>query len=582
MSGLIPRPFIDELLHRSDLVELIDGYVPLKKRGNSYLACCPFHNEKTPSFNVIAKKQFYHCFGCGASGNAISFVMNYLNQSFTEAIDTLASRLGMTVPRDGNPEKTQKSLSLYQLLGQVTQFYQNCLKQEGKEAITYLRERGLSGEIAKKFQLGYAPAGWHTLENQFKSGKADLIATGMLIQKDDGNTYDRYRHRIMFPIHDRHGRIIGFGGRIIDPAHKPKYLNSPETVIFQKNRELYGLHQILQQNKTTNNIIIVEGYLDVIALAQHGINNAVAALGTATSTYHIQLLSKHTKQVVFCFDGDEAGKKAAWRALENSLALLDNDLDARFVFLPDGHDPDSLVRNEGSEAFLARINKAVPLSQYLIDTLCIDIDTHSTAGKSRLINAAKPLLQTIPEGTCKTLLIDELARVTRIDNHRMTQLLSDKTTPADIPVQQKQVNRSPIRMAIALILQHPEIYTVCKANINVHELDGPGQDTLQKIMMHIDQNPDINTAALIEFWRDTELFESLGKLAGWEHQVPDDALASEFTDHIQFLKKQNLENKISQFLAKSKKQGLTNSEQLELQDLIRKKTSKHYMIKNNS
>ncbi|MGQ3892151.1 DNA primase [Legionella sp. CNM-4043-24] len=569
MAGLIPRPFLDELLHRTDLVELIDSYVPLKKRGNSYLACCPFHNEKSPSFNVVAKKQFYHCFGCGVSGNAISFVMAYLNQGFTDAVETLASRVGMTVPREGNPEKTQQTLSLYQLLGRVSQYYQQTLKRAGTEAIAYLRNRGLSGEIAKRFQIGYAPAGWHTLEQEFRPNKADLIATGMLIQKDDGKTYDRYRHRIMFPIHDRNGRIIGFGGRIIDPNDKPKYLNSPETIIFQKNRELYGLHQILQQNQNVRNILIVEGYLDVIALAQHGINNAVAALGTATSTYHIQLLSKHTRQVVFCFDGDEAGKKAAWRALENSLAMIDNDLDARFVFLPDGHDPDSLVRAEGTAAFLARIDAAIPLNQYLMETLSAGIDTQSAAGKSRLINAAKPLLQLMPDGACRQLLIDDLSRATRIENHRVTQLINDKTA-AVVNETQKPISRSPIRLAVSLILQHPEIYQKCQEQIDIDELDGPGQETLQKILRQIAQNPGMNTASLIELWRETELFESLGKLAGWDHQVPDDALVNEFIDHIHFLKKQNIENKISEFLAKSRKQGLTNSEQLVLQDMIQK------------
>jgi len=570
MAGLIPQPFLDELLHRTDLVELVDGYVPLKKRGNSFLACCPFHNEKSPSFNVVAKKQFYHCFGCGVSGNAISFVMAYLNQSFIDAVETLASRIGMTVPRDGNPEKTQQTLSLYQLLGRVSQYYQHSLKHSGQDAITYLRNRGLSGDIAKRYQLGYAPAGWNTLEQEFKQNKADLITTGMLIQKDDGKTYDRYRHRIMFPIHDRNGRIIGFGGRIINPEDKPKYLNSPETIIFQKNRELYGLHQILQQNQAVKNILIVEGYLDVIALAQHGINNAVAALGTATSTYHIQLLSKHTKQVIFCFDGDEAGKKAAWRALENSLALIDNDLDARFVFLPDGHDPDSLVRAEGMDAFLARVDAAMPLNQYLMDTLTAGIDTQSAAGKSRLINAAKPLLQAMPEGACKHLLIDDLSRATRIENHRLIQLLNDKTpAPAAADVQ-KPIGRSPIRLAVALIIQHPDIYTACRDQLDIDELDGPGLETLQKILQQIAQNPGTNTASLIELWRDTDLFESLGKLAGWDHQVPDDALTNEFIDHIRFLKKQTIENKIGQFLAKSRKQGLTNSEQLVLQEMIQK------------
>lgn len=568
MTGLIPQPFINELLNRTDLVELVDGYIPLKKRGNSYLACCPFHTEKTPSFNVVAKKQFYHCFGCGASGNSISFVMNYLNQNFIEAIETLAARAGLQVPRDSDvSEKNQQSQSLYQLLTQVCQFYQQTLKANSEEAIQYLRQRGLTGEIAKKYQLGFAHAGWHTLEHQFKGRRTELITTGMLIRKDDGQTYDRYRQRIMFPIHDRHGRIIGFGGRAIDAGQKPKYLNSPETIIFQKNRELYGLHQFLQSDTKSDSIVIVEGYMDVIALAQHGINNAVAALGTATSTYHIQLLSKHARQLIFCFDGDAAGQQAAWRALENTLPQLNSGIDASFIFLPDGQDPDSLVREEGGEKFKARLQQGIPLSQFFYETLAKDIDTRRVAGKSQLVNAVKPYMQSIPDGAYKQLLIDELSRLTLIENHRVTQMLADKSEQVKLPMQ-KTISRSPIRVAIALLIQHPEIYHNCRQQIAEIRLNGEGQEVLQKLLAQIEASPESNTAALIELWRDDERFESLGKLAGWEHQVPEEALVKEFIDILQFLQKQNFENKIGQYIAKSRKQGLTVSERIELQNML--------------
>lgn len=569
MSGLIPRPFIDELLHRTDIVELIDGYVPLKKRGNSFIACCPFHSEKTPSFNVVAKKQFYHCFGCGASGNAISFAMNYLNQGFANAVETLASRLGMQVPREGDPEKSQQSLSLYQLLNRVSQFYQNTLKTQGEIAIDYLRQRGLSGEIAKLYQLGYAPTGWQTLETQFKNNKAELIATGMLIKKDDGKTYDRYRHRIMFPIHDRNGRIIGFGGRAIEASQKPKYLNSPETTIFQKSRELYGLHQILQQQIAINAILVVEGYMDVIALAQHGITNAVAALGTATSTYHIQLLSKHTKQLIFCFDGDAAGRQAAWRALESCLPQLNTGLDASFIFLPEGQDPDSLVRAEGQNAFMIRLEKATPLNRFFLDTISTAIDTNSAAGKSQLINAVKPYLLKMQEGPYKQLLVDEVARMTRIENHRISQLLQDHSDEKISDT--KTITRSPLRLAIALLIQHPEIYAACQAQINFELVDNKEQEILQKLIHHIAQYPESNTASLIELWRDTTFFEPLSKLAAWEHQVPEQALTKEFIDIILFLQKQNIENKINQYIAKSRNQGLTTSERLTLQEMLQQR-----------
>ncbi|MDI9819770.1 MULTISPECIES: DNA primase [unclassified Legionella] len=569
MSGLIPQPFIDELLNQTDIVELIDSYVPLKKSGSGFVACCPFHNEKTPSFNVIAKKQFYYCFGCGASGNAISFAMNYFNQGFVEAIETLASRLGLSVPREGNTDKNQQSVSLYQLLEQVSQLYQRTLKSQGQAAINYLRQRGMSGEIAKRYQLGYAPAGWQNLEASFKRYKNELIATGMLIQKD-GKTYDRYRHRIMFPIHDRHGRIIGFGGRAIDATQKPKYLNSPETVLFQKSRELYGLHQILQEHKSIHTILIVEGYMDVIALAQHGINNAVATLGTATSIYHIQLLGKYAKQLIFCFDGDTAGRQAAFRALEACLPQVNTGLDARFIFLPEAHDPDSLVREEGSVNFNERLQKATPLNQFLLDTLSKEIDLSTLSGKSQLVNAAKPYLFKMQEGSYTQLLLDELARLTHIESHRLRQLIHDKPSKK-IQNVTKTIARSPIRLAIAILIQNPEIYAACKNQVNPDLLDGKGQEILQKLLHQLAQTQEANTATLIEKWRNTSLFVPLVKLAGWEHQVPEQALAKEFVDIILFLQKQNLENKINRYIAKSRNEGLTITEKLSLQEMLRQR-----------
>ncbi|WP_237761195.1 DNA primase, partial [Legionella cherrii] len=516
MSGLIPQPFIDDLLHRTDLVELIDSYVPLKKRGNSHIACCPFHNEKSPSFNVVAKKQFYHCFGCGASGNAISFVMNYLNQGFVDAVETLATRVGLTIPRDKQTEKTNPSQDLYKLLSAVSLHYQKKLKHEGQPAIDYLRGRGLSGEIAKLYQLGYASEGWHHLEKAFPRNQRELLATGMLIKNEDGKIYDRYRNRVMFPIHDRHGRIIGFGGRVLDKEQKPKYLNSPETVIFQKSRELYGLHQILSQQKAVEYIIVVEGYMDVIALAQHGIMNAVATLGTATSTYHIQLLAKHTKSLIFCFDGDNAGRQAAWRALESSLPHLNLGLDASFMFLPDGHDPDSLVREEGKDNFLKRLKQATPLHRFLFDNLAKDLNLLRPAGKTQLINLAKPFLQKMDEGSYKQLLIEDLARLTHIETHRLTQLVTEESKSP----QQEQamtIARTPMRIAVALLLQHPEIYSQIKQQINLELLDAKEHEILLSVLDQLEANPQATTATLIESWRNHPYFESLNKLAAWDH-----------------------------------------------------------------
>ncbi|WP_454780200.1 DNA primase [Legionella sp. WA2022007384] len=570
MSGLIPQPFIDDLLHRTDLVELIDSYVPLKKRGNSHIACCPFHNEKSPSFNVVAKKQFYHCFGCGASGNAISFVMNYLNQGFVDAVETLATRVGLTIPRDKQNEKNNPSLDLYKLLADVSLYYQKKLKHEGQPAINYLRGRGLSGEIAKLYQLGFASEGWHHLEKAFPRNQRELLTTGMLIKNDDGKIYDRYRNRIMFPIHDRHGRIIGFGGRVLDNEQKPKYLNSPETVIFQKSRELYGLHQILSQQKTIEYIIVVEGYMDVIALAQHGIMNAVATLGTATSTYHIQLLSKHTKSLIFCFDGDNAGRQAAWRALESSLPHLNLGLDASFMFLPDSHDPDSLVRQEGKENFLNRIKQATPLHRFLFDNLAKDLNLLRPAGKTQLINLAKPFLQKMDEGSYKQLLIEDLARLTHIETHRLNQLITEESkTP-----QQEQtmtIARTPMRIAVALLLQHPEIYAQIKPKINLELLDSKEHEILLQVLQQLATNPQATTATLIESWREHPYFDSMNKLAAWDHLVPEPELVKEFIDIMLFLQKQNRELNIRQLINKSRQQGLSEVERIKLQEMLKER-----------
>jgi DNA primase len=575
MSGLIPQLFIDELLHRTDLVELIDGYVPLKKRGHSYIACCPFHNEKSPSFNVVPKKQFYHCFGCGESGNAISFIMSHLNQGFIEAVGTLAARLGLTIPRTSQLEKNNTLNDLYKLLASVSLYYQKTLKFEGQVAINYLQTRGLSGEMAKLYQLGFAHEGWHNLEKAFPKNQKDLITTGMLIKNEEGKIYDRYRNRIMFPIHDRHGRIVGFGGRVLDKEQKPKYLNSPETILFQKSRELYGLHQVLNQDKSPQYIIVVEGYMDVIALAQHGIRNGVATLGTATSAHHIQLLAKHTKTLFFCFDGDNAGKQAAWRALESSLSYLNQGLDVSFMFLPDDHDPDSLVRSEGKEHFLNRLKQAIPLHRFFLDNLSKNINLFNPSGRTQLINLAKPFLQKMSEGSYKQLLIDDLARMTHIENHRLNQLIHDqKSNAKTMELSQKvTLSRTPMRIAVALLLQHPEIYAQSIQKINPNLLDNNECEILLKLLHQLKVTPQANTASLIELWRNHHYFEFINQLAAWNHQVPEQELVKEFIDIIIFLQKQNQELLIRQLIDKSRQTGLTKIERLNLQKMLQERHS---------
>lgn len=574
MQGLIPQSFIDELLNRTDIIEFIESYIPLKKHGTSYTACCPFHNEKSPSFNVVSKKQFFHCFGCGASGNVITFAMDYLHQSFPEAIETLALRAGIAIPRANASEKQAQSFNLYHLLEQVSTFYQQNLKHQGARAIDYLKQRHLTGKIAKLYQLGYAPAGWQTLEYQFKSNKQELITTGMLIEKEDGKTYDRYRDRIMFPIHDRRGRIIGFGGRIINPDEKPKYLNSPETVIFQKNRELYGLHQVLQHNPNPTQIIVVEGYMDVIALAQHGIMNSVATLGTATSLYHIQLLNKHTKQIIFCFDGDNAGRNAAWKALDSCLPQLNAQMDARFMFLPEQHDPDSLVREEGAEQFYQRIQQALPLHQFFFNTLTCDLDQTTVVGKSQLIQLAQPYFLKMPNGPYKQLMMNELATLTRIEPHRITQLLEEKNTTATLITREKNIDRTPIRIATALLLQHPALYTHCISLIDISALDIKNHAILIALIQKIAENPSVNTATLVEYWRNQPDFDLINTLATWSHQVPDNALSQEFIDTLLFLTKQNQEYQIEHLIEKSRLTGLSKAEQNALQTMLKQRHKK--------
>ncbi len=568
MTGLIPRPFIDELLNRTEIVDLIDGYVPLKKRGTSYTACCPFHTEKTPSFNVIAKKQFYHCFGCGASGNVISFVMQYLSLGFVEAVETLAARAGMQIPREGN-EKEKVGGNLYQLLQRVANYYQHTLKTSGHVAIDYLKNRGVSGEIARAYQIGYAPPGWHTLIQQFKGNEKELVDTGMLIQKDDGATYDRYRQRVTFPIHDRHGRIIGFGGRALEPEQKPKYLNSPETVIFQKSRELYGLYQVLTTKSPIDFIVVVEGYMDVIALAQHGITNAVATLGTATSIQHLQLLSKHTKRIIFCFDGDQAGRQAAWRGLESALPLLNEGIEVSFVFLPEEHDPDSLVRAEGPGQFTQRLQQAMPLNQYFYSTLTEGIDHTNLAGKTQLVQLAKPYLLKMNDGPYKQLMQEELSRITRIESHRIHQMMSEfSPEKTDVGM---TISRSPVRLAIALLLQHPELYKASRSQFGTEILAGSQHTLLTTLIAQIAEHSNPTTAALIENWRDTTYFEAMNKLAAWDHKVPEESLLKEFVDIVLFLEKQHRETMIQDFIQKARNQGLSDEERLHLQTMLKQR-----------
>ncbi len=409
---MIPPDFIQQLLGRVDIVDVIDKHVKLKKAGQNYSACCPFHNEKTPSFSVSPTKQFYHCFGCGVHGSAISFLMEYSGMGFRDAVRELADGVGMTMPveanREESVERAQQAASLGEIMTAAMNFYRRRLKQS-QTAIDYLKGRGLTGEIASKFALGYAPDDWQGLKEAVDDYTASALGEcGLVIDNDEGKRYDRFRDRIMFPIHDARGNVIGFGGRVLG-AGEPKYLNSPETPLFEKGRELYGLFQARRAIRDLQTAIVVEGYMDVVALAQNGVENAVATLGTATTPTHVQKLLRMADNLVFCFDGDKAGRKAAWRALEQSLPVVMDGKDIRFLFLPEEDDPDTFVRRLGKEAFLTALKTAKPLSAFLFDEPCSKVDLSSEEGRSRLLMIAKPLLSQITAPAMAIMLQRKLA-----------------------------------------------------------------------------------------------------------------------------------------------------------------------------
>ncbi|WP_273825972.1 MULTISPECIES: DNA primase [Pseudomonas] len=443
MAGLIPQSFIDDLLNRTDIVDVVSSRVQLKKAGKNYTACCPFHKEKTPSFSVSPDKQFYYCFGCGAGGNALGFIMDHDNLDFPQAVEELAKAAGMEVPREerdngrGRKPRQPTDSPLYPLLTAAAEFYRQALKSHParKAAVDYLKGRGLTGEIARDFGLGFAPPGW---DNLFKHLSSDtlqqkaMIDAGLLIENaETGKRYDRFRDRVMFPIRDTRGRIIAFGGRVLGDD-KPKYLNSPETPVFHKGQELYGLYEARKNNRNLDEIIVVEGYMDVIALAQQGLRNAVATLGTATSEEHMKRLFRVVPSVLFCFDGDQAGRNAAWRALEATLSSLQDGRRARFLFLPEGEDPDTLIRAEGTDAFRARINQhAQPLADYFFQQLTEEADPRSLEGKAHMATLAAPLIDKVPGANLRILMRQRLTEITGLSSETVSQLA--QSAPAQMP-----------------------------------------------------------------------------------------------------------------------------------------------------
>ena len=454
---MIPESYIQELLHRIDLVDLIDGYVHLKKAGANYAACCPFHNEKTPSFTVSPSKQFYHCFGCGAHGTAIGFLMEYSGLGFVDAIKELSSRAGMQMPEEESrrPDDGPRITTLTDAMARAAKYYYEQLKFSAT-AIDYLKGRGLSGEIAQKFGIGYAPDGWQNLGAAFDDySVVELQQAGLVIKNEQGRLYDRFRDRVMFPIMNQKGEVIAFGGRVMGDG-EPKYLNSPETPLFEKGREVFGLPQARAALREKNTAIVVEGYMDVVALAQHGVGNAVATLGTATTATHVQKLLRQVDRIVYCFDGDNAGRKAAWRALENSLEALPEQKSIGFVFLPDTEDPDSFVRKQGAEAFDRLITQAMPLSEFMLRELASHCDMTSAEGRARLVAEAKPLLKRLQTPLLRLQLVKRLAEASGFSQAEVERLCDLRPIARPAPLRVQRQAPSLLRPLLRLVLQKPE------------------------------------------------------------------------------------------------------------------------------
>lgn len=578
MSGSIPREFIDSLLMRVDLVDLIDSHVPLKKAGNNYVALCPFHNEKSPSFSVNRSKQFYHCFGCGASGNAVSFLMDYSSLDFVAAVESLAAFIGVDVPREQgkyrNYEQPDTFKELYQLLEDVATFYAKQLRAtnpQAQTAIDYLKARGVSGQIAKTFMLGYADEQWHVLAAHFPEQK--LLELGLLVSNEKGNQYDRFRGRVMFPIRDKRGRVIGFGGRVLDDS-KPKYLNSPESSVFSKGQHVYGLYELSKKKAKPERILIVEGYMDVIALAQFGIGYAVATLGTATSKAHIDLLFRETSELVFCFDGDKAGQQAAWRATETVLPSLRDGRQVRIMLLPEGHDPDSLVRTEGLDNFVKRVISAQALSEYFFAHFTTTLDLSSMEGRTKLIEETRSYLQQLPSGVFKEMMMHRLEQLSQTTRSNFLQS-SSTLNRSNNRSHKKDGEQLPlVENAIALLLQHPHLAKMAADEISEWEiLDLPNLGILRNLLGTIVNHNCINTGVLIEMYRGLAEENIIKKLASFDffYSEDDAGVAAEFSGVISKLTQQAKNAKITRLIEKAKNQNLSVAEQDQLKKMLHNK-----------
>ncbi len=576
---MIPQHFIDDLIARADIVEVVGRRVQLRKAGREFKACCPFHDEKTPSFTVSPSKGFYHCFGCGAHGTALGFLMEHEHMSFVDAVETLAQMLGIEVPRDESERPAQRYDELFDLMKRVERHFRDALKTS-PVAVEYLKNRGIDGPTAKRFGAGFAPEGWSHVLDKFGTSRQAierLLATGLIIQKDNGSHYDRFRNRVMLPIRDSRGRTIGFGGRVLGDE-EPKYLNSPETVLFHKGRELYGLYEARQALRSIDRLVVVEGYMDVIGLARHGIDYAVATLGTATTADHLNRIFRLTDDAFFAFDGDRAGRKAAWRALENALPLMREGRQIRFVFLPEKEDPDSYVREHGARAFETCLDEGMPLAEFLVSELARDVDLASVDGRARLAERAAPLLRKLPVGVYRELLLDSLAERVGLSGAKLESLLfrdggrqKGRSSTSRGPMQRTAQSGGPslVRRAITLILHDPAVAR--EADIAaLSGLNRPGAALLAALIETVQRDPNISTAGLLERFRQHDEGRHLGRLAASEMPSGEDFdAAAEFADCSAQLAQAAARERRSYLIEKQTVSGLSPGELEELARLGR-------------
>jgi DNA primase len=593
MAGRIPQTFIDELIARADIVEIIGTRVPLKKAGREYKACCPFHDEKTPSFWVSPDKQFYHCFGCEAHGTALGFLMEYDRLPFPEAVEDLAVRVGLTVPREtsAGAEPGDATAPLYDLLIKVSDFYHSALLRN-ERAQAYAAQRGLLPETIERFQIGYAGDAWNDVVRRFggnERAQAQLLASGLVIERDRAGSsgdryYDRFRDRLMFPIRDTRGRVIAFGGRILD-AGEPKYLNSPETALFHKGKELYGLYETRLARRSLKRLLVVEGYMDTVRLHQAGLTYSVATLGTSTTAEHLRRAFRLVSEIVFCFDGDRAGRAAAWRALQQVLPEAREGREIRFLFLPEGEDPDSLVGSEGSESFESRLDTALPLSEYLVAQLLEQTDVSHADGKAHFVALVRPLLDKVPGGVYRELLLERVALAVQVPATRLAQWMRSPDAAAGKPPAREERpaargTSAPLRrigrgnlitQSITLLLHFPSASAAVQESqrLELARSTQPGVDVLRELLEQQRTAPASSTAQALERWRERAEYHRFCELAAHEPLVPDGASAgAELREAIARLLRLESRRRLEALIDKARADGLNEPEKLELQALL--------------